>query len=289
MPERADLRRPSFLHGAACWLHFVRLQQRLRRLQERICRACALANVSAATVKSAVNALARLGYLTVAPTKRYCAGIGGVGYGKNEYALNLSVLRKGYTRVSRDVFGYELTASAFVIYLAILMFQGGKNRAWPSIAKLQKATGAVCSTICAGLKLLRKLPTLLVQRFVKPDGAFAANCYQPATAFVSAPCEENAGEVRKDDRLISRLYSIIDALFSQGVQLFFGHVGVLRNLAIEVMTYLTIAFTSRERSNQSMVKDLHKPNNRPRGTDRNERRLSWQSAKESDSSASSGV
>jgi len=229
------------------------------------------ADVSAATVKSAVNALARLGYLTVAPTKRYCAGIGGVGYGKNEYALNLSVLRKGYTRVSRDVFGYELTASAFVVYLAILMFQGGRNRAWPSIAKLQKATGAVCSTICTGLKLLRKLPTLLVQRFVKPDGAFAANSYQPATAFIGAPCAENAGDIREDDRLISRLYSITDALFSQGVQLFFGYVGVLRNLVIKVMTYLTIAFTNRERSNQSMVKDLHKPNNRPRGTDRNER------------------
>lgn len=208
-----------------------------------------LANVSAATVKSAVNALARFGYLTIAPTKRYCAEIGGVGYGRNEYTLNLAVLKKGYTRISRDVFGYELTASAFVIYLAILMFQGGKNRAWPSIAKLQKATGAVCSTICAGLKLLRKLPTLLVQRFVKPDGAFAANSYQPATAFIGVPCAENAGEVREDDRLISRLYSIIDALFSQGVQLFFGHVGVLRNLAIKVMTYLTIAFTNRERSN----------------------------------------
>ena len=226
------------------------------------------ADVSAATVKSAVNALARLGYLTVAPTKRYCAGIGGVGYGKNEYALNLSVLRKGYTRVSRDVFGYELTASAFVVYLAILMFQGGRNRAWPSIAKLQKATGAVCSTICAGLKLLRKLPTLLVQRFVKPDGAFAANSYQPATAFIGASCAENAGEVREDDRLISRLYSIIDALFSQGVRLFFGHVGVLRNLAIKVMTYLTIAFTSRERSNPSEIKNMHEVNNCPCGTDK---------------------
>lgn len=231
-----------------------------------------LAGVSAATVKSAVNALVRLGYLAVAPTKRYCAGIGGVGYGKNEYALNLSMLRKGYTRVSRDVFGYELTASAFVIYLAILMFQGGKNRAWPSIAKLQKVTGAVCSTICAGLKLLRKLPTLLVQRFVKPDGAFAANSYQPATAFVGASCSESAGDVREDDHLLSQLYSITDALLSQGVQLFFGHVGVLRNLVIKVMTYLTLAFTLRERSNLSMSKGLHKPNNRPRGTDRNERK-----------------
>ena len=217
-----------------------------------------IANVSTATVVSAVNALEELGYLTVAPTKRYCAEIGGVGYGRNEYTLNLSVLKKGYTRASRDVFGYELTASAFIVYLAILMFQGGKNRAWPSIAKLQKATGAACSTICAGLKLLRKLPTILVQRFVKPDGAFAANSYQPAAAFVGASCTENAGEVRENDRLLSRLYSITDILFSQGVQLFFGHVGVLRNLVIKVMTYLTLAFTRRERSNLNEVENCIK-------------------------------
>ena len=81
------------------------------------------------------------GYLTFKTTRRRCKALYGVGYGKNAYSLNLSVLKRGYTFVRRDTPRHELTASAFIIFLCLLSFQGQHNRMWPSIAELQKATG----------------------------------------------------------------------------------------------------------------------------------------------------
>ena len=216
-----------------------------------------LAGVSTATAVSAVRALAECGYLTVSTTKRYCKAILGVGYGRNSYALNLSTLerkqgdamKQGYTRVRRDVLRYELTDSAFVVFLVVLSYQGQNNRMWPSIAELQKAAGTVRSTVCAGLKLLKKLPTLIVQLFQKENGAFAANSYKPAIAFAAPASNAALTATAADDgfRSLPYVHSTIKRLLTQGLKRIFSSRGVVRNLVIKIITYPTKGYTRGEK------------------------------------------
>ncbi len=218
-----------------------------KKSYEQIAR---LAKVSMATAASAVRALATCGYLTFSTTKRYCRQLRGVGYGRNSYTLDLSVLKQeqGYTFVKRDVFSHELTDSAFVIFLSILSFQGNNDRMWPSIRKLQKATGAACSTICAGLRLLKRLPTLIVQLVLKKNGTFAANTYRSATVSVSVGCDEDAtATVDIACHPSSVIHSNTICKVLQGLRRIFSCRGVLRNLANKVITYTTIRFTRGER------------------------------------------
>lgn len=136
-----------------------------------------LAHCSTRTAQEAVLRLAELGYISYTTQKRFCNAIHAVAYGKNVYSVNLNVLKGGYTLVSREVFKYDLTASAFILYIAVLTAAGNRKRAFPSITKLQKMTGAARSTVCAGLRLLKRLPLLFVQLCVKKNGAYAANSY----------------------------------------------------------------------------------------------------------------
>ena len=192
-----------------------------------------IAGVSIPTVAEAIRALADCGYLTFETTKRYHRAISGVGYGKNTYTVNLEALEDGYTRIKRDVFHYELPDSTFLIYATILVYMGNERRAWPSITKLQKAAGAARSTVCAGLKLLKKLPTLLVQLCQKRNGAFAASSYHSATVFVSpvSYTAEPADSVGADPRPSSHFYFTIKKLLLQGIEHIFSYFWVVRNFA----------------------------------------------------------
>lgn len=197
--------------------------------------------VSVPTVAEAVRALAEFGYITFTTTKRYCGEIGGVGYGKNAYSVNLNVLSEGYTFVSRSVFSYDLTDSAFVIFIAIAFFMGGCNepkRAWPSIGDLKKMTGAARSTVCAGLRLLKRLSSLLVQLCMKKNGAFAANSYLAvnAAALSTKPCVATNEVATTAARPSIRLYSIIKNALLQGVDHIFSWLGVVRIFANKAIT-----------------------------------------------------
>lgn len=138
-----------------------------------------LAGCSEGSAVAAVKTLVAAGYVTFCKTSRWCHAIAGVGKGKNLYSVNLNRLREGYTLVSRDVFRHQMTDAAFVIYLAILSEIGNQQEGWPSISRLQEKTGAARSTVLSGLKLLKRLPTLLVQLCRKRNGACGHNQYKP--------------------------------------------------------------------------------------------------------------
>ncbi len=196
-----------------------------------------ISNASVPTVAEAVRSLAEYGYITFATTRRFCRAIGGVAYGKNAYSVNRNLLSGGYTLVCRSIFSFDLTDAAFVIYGAILISMGNSNRAWPSITKLQKMTGAARSTVCAGLRLLKRLSSLLVQLCLKKNGAFAANSYHAVNeAAVSEPCVTTNEVAFTDARPSLHPYSIIKNAFLQGVKRIISWFGVVRNFAFKVKT-----------------------------------------------------
>ncbi len=206
-----------------------------RKSYEDIAR---IAGVSVPTVVEAVRALAEFGYITFTTTKRFCRVIGSVGYGKNAYSVSLNRLSEGYTLISRRIFSYDLTDAAFVIYAAVLVCMGNTSRAWPSITELQKMTGAARSTVCAGLRLLKRLSSLLVQLCLKKNGTFAANSYLAVNeaASFTVPCVATNEVATTDARPSVRLYSIIKNALLQGVNRIFSCFGVVRNFAIKAMT-----------------------------------------------------
>ena len=137
----------------------------------------ALAGCSVATAVKAVRELSEAGYLTVKHTKYHSGKLGRTVYGKNTYTVDLALLKKGYTILDRAVLEQELTDSALIVLCAIIVCAGNSSRAFPSISALQKKTGAVRSTVCAGLKLLKTLKNLLVQLCVKKNREHTANSY----------------------------------------------------------------------------------------------------------------
>ncbi len=192
-----------------------------------------LAAVSVPTVVEAVRTLAQYGYLSFETTRRYYSALQGVGYGKTIYSLNPAVLREGYTLMDRRSFRYDLPASAFVLYAVVLMFLGVRKRAWPSISQLQKAAGAARSTVCAGLKLLKRLPTLFVQLCMKRNGAFAASSYRPANVCrpSASPAAETAASAGAQAHPSSSFYCTIKTRLLQGLKRIFSWWGVVRNFA----------------------------------------------------------
>ncbi len=197
-----------------------------------------LANCSPSSAKEAVMQLAEYGYISYATQKRYVEAIKGVGYGKNAYSVNLNLLRDGYTLVSRDSFRYQLKSAAFIIYLAILIAAGNGKRAFPSISKLQKMSGAARSTVCAALRLLKRLTSLLVQLCVRRNRTFAANSYHivgqtPAAA--SRPLMVN--EVSAASTCPSaRSHFSIKCFIEQGIKHIFSCVSVVRLLLNKAKT-----------------------------------------------------
>lgn len=137
----------------------------------------ALARCSVATAVKAVRELQEAGYISVKRTKYYSGKLERAAYGKNTYTVDLPLLQQGYTIFNRAIFSQELTDSAFVVFCAVVICAGNEHRAYPSISALQKKTGAVRSTVCAGLKLLKALKNLLVQLCVKKNREHTANSY----------------------------------------------------------------------------------------------------------------
>lgn len=141
----------------------------------------ALAGCSVATAVKAVRELAEAGYLTVKHTKYHSGKLGRTVYGKNTYTVDLALLKKGYTILDRAVLEQELPDSAFIVLSAIIACAGNSSRAFPSISALQKKTGAARSTVCAGLRLLKALKSLLVQLCMKKNRAHSKNSYHLCT------------------------------------------------------------------------------------------------------------
>lgn len=181
----------------------------------------ALAGCSVATAVKAVRELSKAGYLTVKHTKYHSGKLGRTVYGKNTYTVDLALLRQGYTIFNRAIFSQELTDSAFIVFCAVVICAGNRGRAFPSISALQKKTGAVRSTVCAGLKLLKTLKNLLVQLCVKKNREHTANSY--ILCNTSAFCvQHTAGE--------ENCQALIEG---------FSLRGVVRFLANKVKTQIT--------------------------------------------------
>ena len=150
-----------------------------------------LAHCSTKTAVSGVQQLIDAGYITRCNTYRNADGK--VVYGKNVYSTDLNRLQDGYTLIPRSAFQHELKDAAFISLMAIYVCAGNATRAFPSISKLQKMTGAARSTVCAGLRLLKKLSTLLVQLCVKINRQFAANSYILVQNSMPVPSEACSG------------------------------------------------------------------------------------------------
>lgn len=197
-----------------------------------------LAGCSTAAVQEAVARLAELDYISYAAQKRYVQSIGTVGYGKNAYSVNLNVLKDGYTQLSREVFEYDLKGAAFIICICVLVAAGNKKRAFPSISQLQKMSSAVRSTVCAALRLLKRLPSLLVQLCVRQNRTFAANSYHivsKAPAAVSCPLAVNEASATSTGSS-ARSYSIIKKLLQQGLNRIFSVFSVVRKKVSKAKT-----------------------------------------------------
>lgn len=208
-----------------------------------------LAGCSTAAAQEAVARLAELDYISYATQKRYVQALGTVGYGKNAYSVNLNTLKSGYTNISREVFGYELKGAAFIICICVLVAAGNKKRAFPSITQIQKMSGAVRSTVCAALRLLKRLPSLLVQLCVRQNRTFAANSYHIVS---QAPAATSCVLAGNKARAIStcpsaHIHFSIKNLIGQGVKRIFSVLMVARKLVSKAITQITLENTREKR------------------------------------------
>ena len=89
----------------------------------------------------------------------------------------------------------ELTDSALIVLCTIIVCAGNSSRAFPSISALQKKTGAARSTVCAGLRLLKALKTLLVQLCIKKNREHSRNSYHICSVaegnYAAASCDQH--------------------------------------------------------------------------------------------------
>lgn len=198
----------------------------------------ALAGCSVATAVKAVWELSEAGYLTVKHTKYHSGKLGRTVYGKNTYTVDLSLLKKGYTILDRAVLEQELTDSALIVLCAIIVCAGNSSRAFPSISALQKKTGAARSTVCAGLRLLKALKTLLVQLCIKKNQEHSRNSYH-----ICGVAEGNYAAASCDQHIAAS-----DAC--QAPIEGFSLMGVVRFLANKVKTQITgvLNYLLKERS-----------------------------------------
>lgn len=198
----------------------------------------ALAGCSVATAVKAVRELSEAGYLTVKHTKYHSGKLGRTVYGKNTYTVDLALLKKGYTILDRAVLEQELTDSALIVLCAIIVCAGNSSRAFPSISALQKKTGAARSTVCAGLRLLKALKTLLVQLCIKKNQEHSRNSYHICKAaegnYAAASCDQH---IAASDACQAPIEG-------------FSLMGVVRFLANKVKTQITgvLNYLLKERS-----------------------------------------
>lgn len=198
----------------------------------------ALAGCNVATAVKAVRELSEAGYLTVKHTKYHSGKLGRTVYGKNTYTVDLALLKKGYTILDRAVLEQELTDSALIVLCAIIVCAGNSSRAFPSISALQKKTGAARSTVCAGLRLLKALKTLLVQLCIKKNQEHSRNSYH-----ICGVAEGNYAAASCDQHIAAS-----DAC--QAPIEGFSLMGVVRFLANKVKTQITgvLNYLLKERS-----------------------------------------
>ena len=140
-----------------------------------------LAGVSSDTAAKAVRELKAAGYITMANTHYYDKKKGRVVRGKNVYSCDLNALKAGYTFLPREIFAQSLTIGQRFIYIGLYVSAGNQRKAFPSIREIQQATGCARSTVCEALKVLKKLPGLLVQLCRKRSGAFTRSAYHFCT------------------------------------------------------------------------------------------------------------
>lgn len=172
----------------------------------------ALAGCSVATAVKAVWELSEAGYLTVKHTKYHSGKLGHTVYGKNTYTVDLALLKKGYTILDRAVLEQELTDSALIVLCAII--------------------------VCAGLRLLKALKTLLVQLCIKKNQEHSRNSYH-----ICGVAEGNYAAASCDQHIAAS-----DAC--QAPIEGFSLMGVVRFLANKVKTQITgvLNYLLKERS-----------------------------------------
>lgn len=206
-------------------------------------RIAALAGCSESKVFAAVRELSAAGYLSFSATKYYSEQVRRTVYGQNRYTVDLALLKQGYTIFNRAIFAQDLTDSAFILMCTVIVCAGNESRAWPSISELQRKTGAARSTVCAGLRLLKALKSLLVQLCMKKNRAHSKNSYHLCTV-----AQNNYAPVFPSDATTAGMIC----------QHSFGSLslrGVVRFLANKVKTQITEVFSYLlKRSSTSLLR-----------------------------------
>ena len=156
----------------------------------------------------------------------------------NQQVERITIVCMGHEPDLKGAMEQELTDSALIVLCAIIVCAGNSSRAFPSISALQKKTGAARSTVCAGLRLLKALKTLLVQLCIKKNQEHSRNSYH-----ICGVAEGNYAAASCDQHIAAS-----DAC--QAPIEGFSLMGVVRFLANKVKTQITgvLNYLLKERS-----------------------------------------
>lgn len=154
-----------------------------RSVRISIGQLAAISHCSTATVQQALRELIERGYIVKRRCYRYSEQHGHLIYGANAYTW----IRRsgGYTLISREIMGYDLTPAALNNLLYLYLCGSKEGRAHPSlrhIAGLLLAAGKVGldmakSTVCRGLRQLQKAQAVIRLCCRTVHRCFAANSY----------------------------------------------------------------------------------------------------------------
>lgn len=161
----------------------------------------ALASCTIATARKALEELESSGYITRCRHYRYNELLKRPVYDQYTYHCDLK-FDGGYTLIPRNLFGYELKNSTFVLCLYLYLRAGNGTRAFPSLNRTSKELWMAISTVCRALKALTGAGVILAQICIKANRAHSNNSYfflcnssAAAPAAQSAPF--NVGGVSK--------------------------------------------------------------------------------------------
>lgn len=151
-----------------------RLTKSLRWIADR-------ANVCVSTVRSALDRLETIGFLSRQKNCRYAHELGCVVYKATTYTLHTTAGDK-YTLLPyptvRSMLAADMTPAAFVTMLLLAMKQGqNHDHAWPSLRAGAREAGLAKSTVCRVISALVRKLFLIRLRGKSAIGSFFCNSY----------------------------------------------------------------------------------------------------------------
>lgn len=139
-------------------------------------RLAALASCTVSTARKALEELESSGYITRCRHYRYDEKQRRLVYDQYTYHCDLR-FDGGYTLIPRNLFGYELKNSAFVLCLYLYLRAGNGTRAFPSLNRTSRELWMAISTVCRALKALTGAGIILAQICIKANRAHSNNSY----------------------------------------------------------------------------------------------------------------